>query len=326
MKNGSFKKLVGILCLLLVVIIGTSGCGTSDYSNGQEIVSSQDTSSNEEVLPDQDNNPYSTHKIINGETIVEYDYSEAYEKLDLSEYTEHGKFGEDGIMWVKKSDYTGIQCGYIDYNGKVIMPLTTGIEETTNFKDGFAIVKHKKDYLGIPGFSVIDKVGNILFDYYTTADIWENIIIVNKNIILARNICDSRELENNKMLSLIFFSNTNKLVKINELFLYSFEDAPISVSDGLIRVVTYDAKKGYFSHRPNTIEYFDENGEVVLKIDNSSNENYEHIQYVENFIDGKAILTFEGKDENLYNVTIDKQGKWLDEPKMIQKSSAKSFQ
>lgn len=325
MKKVSLKKIVGILCLLLVVIIGTTGCGTSNH-NVQEIVSSQDTASREEILPDQDGNPYSTHKIINGETIVEYDYSEAYDKLDLDEYTGHGEFGEDGIMWVKKSDYTGIQYGYIDYNGKVIMPLTTGIEETTNFKDGFAIVKHKKDYIGIPGFSVIDKVGNILFDYYTTADIWENIIIVNKNIILARNIWDSRELENNKMSSLIFFSNTNKLVKINELFLCSFEDAPISVSDGLIRVVTYDAKKGYLGHRPNTIEYFDENGEALLKIDNNSNENYEHIQYVENFIDSKAVLTFEGKDENLYTVTIDKQGEWLDEPKMIQKSSAKSFQ
>ncbi len=326
MKKVSSKKLVGILCLLLVVIIGTSGCGTSDYSNGQEIVSSQDTSSNEEVLPDQDDNPYSTHKIINGEIIVEYDYSDAYEKLDLSEYTEHGKFGKDGIMWVKKSDYTGIQYGYIDYNGNVIMSMSSEIEEVDNFNDGFAIIKHKKDYVGFPKFSVIDKVGNILFDYYTTADIGERVTLVNKNIIVVHNVSDSIDLKNAKIISYVFFSNTNKLVKISESILCSIEDAPISVSDGLIRVVTYDAKKGTIYHRSNTIEYFDENGEVVLKIDNSSNDNYEHIQYVENFIDGKAILTFEGKDENLYNVTIDKQGKWLDEPKMIQKSSAKSFQ
>lgn len=325
MKKVSSKKLVGILCLLLVVTIGFVGCGNPD-NNRQEIELSQDTSSREEILPDQDGNPYSTHKIVDGETIVEYDYSEVYDKLELAEYTEHGKFGEDGIMWVKKSDYSGIQYGYIDYNGNMIVSLTSDIAEVSDFKDGFAIIKHKKDYVGFPKFSVIDKVGNILFDYYTTADIGERVTLVNKNIIVVSNVCDSIDLKNAKITSYVFFSNTNKLVKISELSLCSVEDAPISVSDGLIRVVTYDAKKGTIYHRPNTIEYFDENGEVVLKIDNSSNENYEHIQYVENFVDGKAILTFEGKDENLYNVTIDKQGEWLDEPVLIEKSSANSFQ
>ena len=324
MKKVSSKKLVGILCLLLVVIIGLVGCGTSDYSSGQVTVLSQETSSKETVLPDQDGNPYSTHKIVDGETIVEYDYSQAYEKLDLSQYTEHGKFGEDGVMWVKKSDYTGIQYGYIDYNGNVIMALTSGIEETTNFEDGFAIIKHKKDYFGYPKFSIIDKVGKILFDCYSTGDIGERVIVVNKNIVIAYAMADGIDI-NSKLTNYIFFNKTNKLVKLDELKFCSLEKAPISISDGLIRIATCEEHREAIYYKTYTIQYFDENGELVLKIDNNSNENYKNIQYVENFVDGNAVLTFEGKDENLYTVTIDKQGEWQDEPKMIQKSSAKSF-
>ena len=324
MKKVSSKKLVGILCLLLVVTIGFVGCGTPN-NNSQEIELSQDTSSREEILPDQDGNPYSTHKIINGETIVEYDYSEAYEKLDLSEYTEHGKFGEDGIMWVEKSDYTGIQYGYIDYNGNAIMSMSSEIEEVDNFNDGFAIIKHKKDYFGYPKFSVIDKVGKILFDYYSTGNIGERVMVVNKNIVIAYTMADGIDI-NSKLTNYIFFSKTNKLVKIDKLKLCSLENAPISISDGLIRIATYEEHRESIYYKTYTIQYFDENGELVLKIDNNSNENYKNIQYVENFIDGNAVLTFEGKDENLYNVTINKQGEWLDEPKMIQESSDRSFQ
>lgn len=323
MKKVGLKKLVGILCLLLVVIIGTTGCGTSNH-NVQEIVSSQDTASREEILPDQDGNPYSTHKIINGETIVEYDYSEAYEKLDLSEYTEHGKFGEDGIMWVEKSDYTGIQYGYIDYNGNAIMSMSSEIEEVDNFNDGFAVIKHKKDYLGYPKFTVINKVGNDLFDYYGISDIGERVKIVNKNIVIAYSMADGFDL-GSELTNYIFFCKTNKLVKIDKLILRSVESEPISISDGLIRIAACEEHREVTYYKTYTIHYFDENGELVLKIDDNSNENYVHVQYVENFIDGKSVLTFEGKDENLYNVTIDKTGKWLDEPVMIDKNSAKSF-
>ncbi len=323
MREIYLKRVIGVFCLILAVAICMTGCGTSNNANRNDAATEQDTMSKEEILPDQDGNPYSTHKIVDGDTIVEYDYNEAYEKLDLSEYTEHGKFGEDGIMWVKKSDYTGVQYGYIDYNGNIIMPLTSEIEEVDDFNDGFSSIKYKKDFFGFPKFSVINTAGKILFDYYTTADIGERVLVVNDNIVMAYNVAESIDI-NAKFTNTIYFSKTDTLINIDKVNLCSIENAPIMVSDGLIRIATYEWK-GVAYHSPCTVRFYDENGELVLKIDDNSNDNYEYIQYIENFIDGKTTLTFKGKNNKFYNVTINKQGEWLDEPIEVQENSIKKF-
>lgn len=313
MRKVSLKKVAGVLCLLFVVIIGTSGCASSDYSSGQEIVSSQDTSSNEEVLPDQDGNPYSTHKIINGETIVEYDYSEAYEKLDLSEYTEHGKFGEDGIMWVKKSDYTGVKYGYMNFNGEYIIPLTEEIVEPGNYNCGFVAVVNDNSSIK-KGCSFFDAKGKCLFSYYSWD--FEGITHISDEIIIFSNIDFSSSGSAYDYKDFIYWVKTDTFTDVSD----TYDDKNyFSISEDLLRIIYRNRSVSY------RFEFYDMTGKLKLGIDEKSNENYKFVHYVDNFIDGKSTLWFVGQDKEFYSVTIDKNGNWLDEPKVADKNIGKSF-
>ena len=73
---------------------------------------------------------------------------ENYYNLDLSEYIWHGVFNQEGLMWVKKSDYKGISYGCINTEGEFVIPLTSNITEVNDFKNGLAVVR-LKGYYGI---------------------------------------------------------------------------------------------------------------------------------------------------------------------------------
>lgn len=311
MKKVGLKKIVGILCLLLVVIIGTTGCGTSNH-NVQEIVSSQDTASREEILPDQDGNPYSTHKIIDGETVVTYDYSEAYKKLDLSQYTEYGKFGDDGIIWVEKSDYTGTQFGYIDYNGNFIIPLTSDIKMPGEFISGFVPVVYDIDFSEYK-CNFLNTKGEVIFSYITRDDEFADIKAFNKDIIIFKELRSASFPTTLDRLynSYVYFVKTNKLIGISDGYFHWEE---FSFSDCLLKTVgsiELNGEKNLF------FEFYNDNGEIELRIDEKTNEYYTSICDVDKFVDGKSSVTFVGKDECKYKVTIDKKGNWLDDPVAI---------
>jgi len=304
MREIYLKRVISVFCLILAVAISMTGCGTSNNVVQDDTEAKQDTMSKEEILPDQDGNPYSTHKIVDGETIVEYDYNEAYEKLDLSQYTEHGEFGEDGIMWVKKSDYTGSQYGYMDYNGNFIVPLTSEIKKPDDFFKGFASVVYNIDEgMMFDDFECkfMNTKGEVLFTYTVDEDNYKYIYCEDSNIIRFKGIT-SNGIGGHHTGS-VYFVKSNKLLKFSD---YSYS-ANFSFSDGLLRTVGEQYGKIY-------CEFYDDNGELQLRIDENSNEYYTAIYHVDTFENGKSTVTFVGKDKCVYEVSIDKKGNWLDEP------------
>ena len=298
MKNGSFKKLVGILCLLLVIVFVVTGCSSSNHSS-QSIASIQNTSSNEEILPDQDGNPYSTHKIVNGETIVEYDYSDAYEKLDLSQYTEHGEFGDDGIMWVKKSDYTGTQYGYINFKGDYIVRLTGNIKELGEFKYGYATMIFN-DLKCV----FIDTKGNKIYEYSLPTQFigTEHLTYINNNVFLFDNITTANK-------KVIFLTESNKFVDVSDGSV--LDETKISVSDNMLRVPKYRSASKWY------IEYYNLDGDLELCIDKNSHEYYDEIIFTSDFQNGVASVKFKGLDNSYYMVNIDRKGVWQNEPEKL---------
>jgi|GEM_PF-2413185 len=104
--------------------------------------------------------------------------------------------------------------------------------------------------------------------------------------------------------SCMFCKNTGKLVKMPEpAFNYA---STIDYSDDLMII--------YSNNRKNSgTKYFDPDGNCVLDLDNS-NENYLTVTWASGFEDNEAVVYFKGTDKNIYRVTIDKTGKWLNEP------------
>jgi len=307
MRKNILKK-SGILCLIVIFIICISGCKSSN-KGVQNNINTNETVRSEEVLPDQDKNPYSTHKIINGETIVTYDYSKAYDKIDLSEFQAHGEFGDDGIIWVKKSDYTGTQYGYMDYNGNFIIPLTSEIKIPGEFKSGFVSVVYDINFSEYK-CNFLDTKGNVIFNYTTHDEEFEDIKVFNKDIIIFKELRSVSVPTTLDRLynSYVYFVKTNKLIGISDGY---FHWELFSFSDGLLKTAGSIESNG---EKNPFFEFYNDNGELELRIDEKNNEYYTSICDVDKFVDGKSTITFIGKDECKYKVTIDKKGNWLDEP------------
>ncbi len=155
------KKLF-LTALILALSIVMTACGVNTENQAST-----------ESLPDVDGNPYTTHEVIDGKTYISYDYSEVYDSLDLSQYTSWGSFGADGLMWVEKSDYTGKQFGYIDYQGNLVIPFSSEIVTPGDFEAGYAIVSYEYDGLGMGNGirGIMDTTGEIKlkFDNHATS-------------------------------------------------------------------------------------------------------------------------------------------------------------
>ncbi len=335
------KKKFAIL-LVLAVMISVSACGTPNdkpITTGSDVISESteglqstynDTSGldadvirpdapqmsttiPEETWPDLDGNPYTTHKVINGRTEVWFDYSEVYETLDLSQYTRWGSFGEDGLMWVEKSDYTGKRIGYIDYKGNEVIPLIDTIERACNFHNGLAIFMYEEDIMGNGQCAIIDTHGEILARFEKNATTKYN-CLKNGNIIFSNDI----EIQGGSYSG----KNAYMFVKIRGDFVevpvpawQSIET--IDYSDGLLLIYSnYYIDPG--------AKYFDEEGKCVLDLDNSS-EYYKEVVFASDFVNGEATVNFVGMDGNWYMVQIDKSGVWKTDPERISKSDANTF-
>lgn len=264
------------------------------------------------ILDDIDSNPYTTHWKIGDEIIVDYDYSEAYEKLDLSQYSRWGCFGVDGIMWVEKSSYAGKQLGYIDYTGNVIFPLRDSIEVVEEFHNGLAIFYYEVDIMGNGHCGIINTRGEIVAEYEAHA-ITKRKFLNNGNIYFVDVTPQGTHRSSSN--AYMFCKDTNKFVEMPIPAWNSLDN--IDYSDDLILVYSnYYINPG--------VKYFDSEGNCVIDLDNS-NEYYKSIIYAERFHDGEANITFKGMDDNWYIVKINKSGEWINEPEKTSKNDAKTF-
>ncbi len=294
------KKL--LLTMLIIFLFTTMVACNSSVNNH--------TGTND--VSDIDGNPYTTHEVIDGKTYVSYDYSDVYDNLDLSQYTSWGSFGADGLMWVEKSDYTGKQFGYIDYKGNIVIPFTSEIVSPGDFESGYAIVSYEYDGFGMGNgvHGVIDTKGEIKlkFDNHATSKCYQS---SNGNIVfIGINMMDDLHSEPKNY---IFCKNSGKVIEIPD---GPVENDSMYYSDGWLR--TYRTE--WFTNENNESDYkhvvtfYNENGEVVLVVDSNSSPYYKALWFVDDFIDGKAIVTFVGQDSELYKVEIDKKGIWVGEP------------
>ncbi len=287
--------------LIFVLLIVMTACGANT-----------DNQAPTESLPDVDGNPYTTHEVIDGKTYISYDYSEVYDSLDLSQYTSWGSFGADGLMWVEKSDYTGKQFGYIDYKGNVVIPFNSEIVTPGDFEDGYAIVSYEYDGFGMGNGvrGVMDTNGEIKlkFDNHARSRCYRS---ENGNIVFVGiNLMDDLYSESKNY---IFCSKSGKTIEI--------PDGPAKLdgmyySDGLLRTyrtVWYTDENNHSAYK-HVVTFYDENGEIALVVDSNSSPHFKNLTFVDDFVDGKAIITFVGQDREYYRVEIDKKGEWLGEP------------
>jgi len=293
------KRCIFYICLTAAVLM-LSSCSANNFNSSVP----------KESWPDLDGNPYTTHEIVDGETYVYCDYSAVYETLDLSQYSDWGSFGEDGLMWVEKSDYTGREIGYIDYTGKIVIPFTSEIEQAGDFNAGYAIVIYDADIMRNGTYGIWDKEGNVVLKFINHA-VSGHYYSDNGNIVLG-----AINLINDKYSSpknYVFCSNSERTIEIQGC---GVNNEGMYYSDGLLR--TYRTE--WFTNEKNQSDYkhvvtfYDANGEVALVIDCDSSEYYQQLMYVSNFVDGEAIVTFIGLDGNWYRVNIDKFGSWVNEP------------
>lgn len=229
-----------------------------------------------------------------------------YANIDLSQYSSHGTFGDDGLMWVEISNYSGKQFGYVDRDGTMCIDLKDTVERVDNFYNGIARITYE-----IGGrCAIIDTMGNVLVEYEECA-VTKACELNNGNIYFA-------DIKVNGSMSTgtyMYCKNTNKFVSMPHPAWQSIYR--VDYSDGLMLVHTTG---GY---DPGT-RYFDADGNCVIDVDNS-NEYYKGIMYAEDFVNGQANVTFVGMDGEWYIVKIDKTGKWVNEPTKISKYDAKTF-
>ena len=72
----------------------------------------------------------------------------------------------------------------------------------------------------------------------------------------------------------------------------------------------------------DNIIYLDEQGNIKLEIKPSDKSAYLGLDDGGDFKDGKATLGFFGQDRKHYEVTIDINGNWLDEPVFISEDTS----
>lgn len=292
-------KKIFLLVFGLMLIIIMVGCGVD--TDNQLLT---------ESLPDVDGNPYTTHETIDGETYVYCDYSEVYDKLDLSQYTSYGSFGEDGLMWVEKSDYTGKKFAYIDWKGNIVIPFTSEIATPHDFRYGNAIVSYEYDVMGNGMCGVINTTGEVKlkFDNHAISEWYHS---TNGNIVfIGINLIDDL---NSEPKNYIYCSNTGTTIEIPD---GPIKNEPMYYSDGWLRTYrteSYLNENNVFDTK-RIVTFYDEYGEVVLVVDSNSSPHYKALRYVADFSNGKSIVTFLGQDRELYKVEINKKGEWIGEP------------
>lgn len=307
--------LVAILSITLASCNQTSNATLNNNNqNGNTKTTTSSKIDQENVWPDLDGNPYTTHEVDGEEVYAWCDYSEVYETLDLSMYTNWGEFGMDGIMWVEKSDYTGKSIGYIDYHGNEIIPLSSEIIRAYNFNEGLAIIVFDEDIFSNGHRAIINTKGDILAKYEHNAITKYN-HLNNGNIVFSSDIVIS-DYNFSGQNAYLFIKSSGKFVEIPVPAWQTIET--IDYSDGLLFVYS----NGYVN--PGA-KYFDENGNCVIDLDNS-NEYYKgSVLYASDFQNGEATVHFKGLDDNYYTVQIDKTGAWKTEPVKFSKDDTKSF-
>ena len=308
--------IVIIIALLLIVSIIVLPPLISFWGTNAENQSPTDS------LPDIDGNPYTTHEIVGGETYVSYDYSPVYDTLDLSQYDNHGTFGTDGLMWVEKSDYTGKQFGYIDYNGNIVIPFTSKIVKPGDFNSGYAIIAYETDIMDNGIYSVINTKGETIFEFenrscslhYQSSN--GNIVFIDINLIENINSSETKDY--------ILCSNTGKVIEIIEESCSYYSSHPMLYSNGLLKTYRTVWESDAIEYI-DVVTFYDENGNEALTIDTNSSEYFEKLLYVEDFVDEESVVYFYGLDQNYYTVRINKSGEWLSEPIEIDKEDAQFF-
>lgn len=221
--------------------------------------------------------------------------SDLYNNIDLSQYSEYGTHTNDGIIWVKKSSYAGVEYGYIDSNGEYVIPLSNEITYAHNFEKGFAIVEFDDHWDGTL-CKIYNTSGNAVAHFFKNGRTTIN-YLNNGNIYLCEA---STEETTRASAAYMFCAESNKLVEMP--LPYSSWWSP-DYSDGLMLVFSY--------YMDGAIKYFDSDGNCVLDLE----ENCEYsVVHATDFVDGKATITFVGKDRERYKVDIDKTGRWLSEP------------
>lgn len=315
-----------IPCLFLMIFVAATLSGCLMYNLYANTNTDEESDVQHETLPDIDGNPYTTHYEAYGETVVSYDYTAAYETIDLSQYSDWGSFGEDGIMWVKKSDYKGTLYGYIDYLGNVVVPLTEEIVSPGQFENGYAIVACEYDVMRNGIYAVINTKGETVLEFENHAISLHyqssngNIVFIDINLI--------EDMYSSETKDYILCSNTGKVVEIVEEACSCYSPRSMVYSNGLLRTYRTDWDTPNKNNDVGYIEvvtFYDENGVEALRIDTNSSEYYKSLLYVEDFVDEKSVVYFWGLDRNYYKVQIDKSGKWVSEPVKIDKEQAQRF-
>lgn len=307
------KKLT--LLFAICIILCFSACKTTKSNHNVDNQLS-------DTISDVDGNPHTTHETIDGETSIFYDYSSVYATLDLSQYENWGSFGEDGLMWVEKSDYTGKQFGYIDYNGNVIIPFTSKIKEPGNFVAGYAIVACESDVMNNGIYNVINTKGETVFEFKNYA-ISSHYQSSNGNIVfMGINLNENTFSSTTK--NYIFCSNIGNIVEF-----VGDSSEPMLYSNGLLRThrTNWDTpnKKIPGINYIDIVTFYDENGNEALTVDTNSSEYYRELLYVEDFINEVSTVYFQGLDRNYYTVQINKKGEWISEPVDIEMNEVKRF-
>lgn len=233
-----------------------------------------------------------------------------YETLDLSQYVDHGDFGDEDVIWIKKEDYTGIQYGVINTKGEFVIPLTSKIVGVyrMSFENGFSIAymdssERSEEENSDENFAVIFNANGQIVNKFEFIGRSEYKYLNNGNIYM-RTVAPygTREVYSNAYM---FCAGSGNIVSVP---LDSFRDPVGMYSDGLLYI-----KCGYGYDVWEGVNYFDAEGNCVLNVDNS-NEYYKQVLSASDFNDGTATVWFVGLDNNKYYVDIDKTGKWLNEP------------
>lgn len=221
--------------------------------------------------------------------------SNSYANIDLSQYSEYGALTDDGIMWVKKSGYDDVEYGYINSKGEYIIPLSSEITYAHDFRNGFAIAEFDDHWDGTL-CKIYNIHGEVVGHFFKNARTTIN-YLNNGNIYLNEALTEETTKAS---AAYMFCAKSNKIV---EMPIPYFGMWTPDYSDGLMLVFSY--------YMDGAIKYFDSDGNCVLDLEESCEYS---VVYATDFVDGKASITFLGKDGEHYIVDIDKTGRWLSEP------------
>lgn len=223
--------------------------------------------------------------------------TDLYANIDLSQYSEYGFLSDDGIMWVKKSGYDGVEYGYINSNGEYVVPLSSEITLSHDFQNGFAVAEFGDQWQGIL-CKIYNTSGEVVGQFFREAI--TSISHLNNGNIYLEGVSVSEDSSVAGNNAYMFCAESKKMV---EMPVPTYPMNSPDYSDGLMLV--------YSNFMVETIKYFDSDGNCVIDL---VEDNDYSVVYATDFIDGKASITFVGKDSEHYIVDIDKTGKWLTEP------------